>query len=125
MTDTHLSPDTQAGAFRAAAATIVETCRQNGMTLPLSICAIAPNGYVVAIRTDGESRQVIIEHNSEALMRGALAIAVTDPKGTSARWDVLTDGRLTIPPESPTEAPDYFAGGVALGAGGIEIGDQR
>jgi len=37
----------------------------------------------------------------------------------------LTDGRLTIPPESPTEAPDYFAGGVALGAGGIEIGDQR
>ena len=79
---------TQGQALRAAAADIIESCRRHGMTVPLSICAVSPNGYVAAIRTDGHYSQTIAEHHNDADAQAPLLVVVTDPSGLSVEWQL-------------------------------------
>ena len=62
----------------------LNACIDRGMQLPFILCAVAPNGSVAAIRTDGVERELLVEHIEPEGFRLPITILVLDHAGEVA-----------------------------------------
>ena len=62
----------------------LNACVDRGMQLPFILCAVAPNGSVAAIRTDGVERELLVEHIEPEGFRLPITILVLDHAGEVA-----------------------------------------
>jgi hypothetical protein len=62
----------------------LNACIDRGMQLPFILCAVAPNGSVAAIRTDGVEQELLVEHIEPEGFRLPITILVLDHAGEVA-----------------------------------------
>ena len=62
----------------------LNACVDRGMQLPFILCAVAPNGSVAAIRTDGVEPELLVEHIEPEGFRLPIIILVLDHAGEVA-----------------------------------------
>ena len=64
----------------------LNACIDRGMQLPFILCAVAPNGSVAAIRTDGVERELLVEHIEPEGFRLPITILVLDHAGEAGKF---------------------------------------
>src|SRR5262245_11615328 len=62
----------------------LNACVDRGMQLPFILCAVAPNGSVAAMRTDGVEQELLVEHIEPEGFRLPITILVLDHAGEVA-----------------------------------------
>jgi hypothetical protein len=82
--------------FAAMLGEIFNQCEAQGMQPPLVVCAVAPNGSVLAVRAHGAGKEpdILAEHTEDGV-RLPITIVVLDQRNIAIRVTVAADGKRT------------------------------
>jgi hypothetical protein len=79
--------------LRNAIAEMLRQCEDDGMTFPVILCAVSPNGSVTANRVDGiGGSQLLAEHFEDGGFAVPMTIMVLDQNNVAAKLTIERDG---------------------------------
>jgi hypothetical protein len=83
--------------LRELLAEMLERCLAAEMQLPFVICAVSPNGNVMAFRfhEPGREPEVLAQHDEGQGFSLPMTVMVLDKDNTAVRTTIAADGRST------------------------------
>lgn len=66
-------------------ATVIRTCRDDGMVMPFIVCAVSPNGSVVVNRVGSGDVKPLAEHHEARGFSVPMTIVVIDQENKTAK----------------------------------------
>jgi hypothetical protein len=82
--------------IRNAIAETLKQCEDDGMTFPVILCAVSPNGSIFANRIDGlGGSEVLVQHFEPEGFRVPMTIMVVDQNNIAARLTIDHGGKVS------------------------------
>jgi len=84
--------------FSVMLSEIFVECEVRGMKLPFVVCAVRPNGSVIALRVhgyDGKDPDILVEHTEGGIFQPPITIMVLDQTNEAVKITISAKGERT------------------------------